>query len=315
MPIDVAPSFDRAVLPVQGPAFAMAAPDDPIGKANRLVIVIGYENAHDLTGAADDASAAELTAALQTEFDGWTDKTGVFLPAPKTADDITRAVQQHMDAHGITRLADIQIISHGYPEVITPLKPHSQGDFKAKKSKDITYIGFMDVATQLAPLTAHLDTTACRLFSRLEPETRACYAEIADIYDCDIDGSARMNYGTATRPAGLRLRFGADGQTYRLDKGALCSELRGIWKQGHDRLFTPCANMISIGSGICPKSRNYLAANFSGVSGRPCARLPSISLVVAIIDRLRAEWGGWVEVSVIPRGLSADMRRQTFSIP
>lgn len=239
MPIDIASSFDRAVLPVQSPAFAVDESDTPIGKADRLVIVIGYENAHDLTGAADDASAAELTTALQAEFDGWADKTGVFLPAPKTADDITRAVQQHMDAHGITRLADIQIISHGYPEVITPLKPHSQGDFKTKKPKDITYIAFMDVATQLAPLTSHLDTTACRLFARLEPEARACYAEIADIYDCDIDGAARMNYGTATHPAGLRLRFGADGQAYRLDKGDIFAELHGLWRQGHDRLFHP----------------------------------------------------------------------------
>ena len=212
--------------------------DDPC-KAYRLVIVLGYENAHDMTGASKHASSDELKAALQAEFDRWPDRTGVFIPAPKTPDDLVSVVKCHMAAHGIDRLDDIQIISHGYPEVLTPLKPRSEHVRQKPQRENIAFIPFMPVATDLAPLTQHLNTTACRLFSRVTPEDRACYAEIADIYDCDIDGATRMNYGTNDRPAGHRVRFGADGDTYKLPAGFWGSELRGVLKQVQDRVFHP----------------------------------------------------------------------------
>jgi hypothetical protein len=212
--------------------------DDPC-RAYNLVIVLGYENAHDMTGAAKDASSDELKAALQAEFDRWPDRTGVFIPAPKTPDDLVSVVKNHMTAYGIDRLDDIQIISHGYPEVLTPLKPQSEHVRQKPQRENISFIPFMPVAAELAPLTQHLDTTACRLFSRITTDDRACYAEIADLYDCDIDGSTRMNYGTNDRPAGHRVRFGADGAIYKLPPGFWGSELRGVLKQVQDRVFHP----------------------------------------------------------------------------
>lgn len=235
----VPPQISVKPADAQTPEFKVRPVGDDPCKAYRLVIVLGYENAHDMTGAAKDASSDELKAALQAEFDQWPDRTGVFIPAPKTPDDLISVVKSHMAAHGIDCLDDIQIISHGCPEVLTPLKPRSEHVCQKPRRENIAYIPFMAVAAELAPMTRHLDTTACRLFSRVPPQERACYAEIADLYDCDIDGSTRMNYGTNERPAGHRVRFGADGVMYKLPEGFWGSELRGVLTQWQDRVFHP----------------------------------------------------------------------------